>query len=74
MLAGNKELNYNSCMKTNYAHKSGLLQGFVSSLWYRYKIPGIEINDSEAFRKFIEEELSRIEAQAIEYNQMTNYT
>jgi hypothetical protein len=61
-------------MNTNYAHKAGLLQGFVSSLWYHYKIPGIEINDTKAFRKFLEEELSRIEAQAIEYNQMTNYT
>ena len=61
-------------MSTNYAHKAGLLQGFMTSLWYRYKIPGIEINDTEAFRKFLEEEMSRIEAQTTEYSQMTNYT
>ena len=61
-------------MQPNYAYKSGLIEGFVTSLHYQYKIPGIEVNDSEAFRKFLQEEIDRIQSQAIEYNQMTNYT
>jgi len=59
-------------MHPNYPYKSGLLQGFVTSLHYLYEIPGVKVNDPEAFRKFLQEEVNRCHAEAIEYDQKIN--
>jgi hypothetical protein len=52
----------------NYAYKSGVLEGTLTSMTYLFKIPGVEITDREAFTKFIESEIDRARQTTAEYS------
>ena len=52
----------------NYAYKSGVLEGIVTGMAYRYEIPGVEITDRAAFTKYIASEIERARQITAEYS------
>jgi hypothetical protein len=52
----------------NYAYKSGVMEGILKAMTYCRSIPGVQITDSEAFKKFIAKEITRANKYTMEYS------
>lgn len=52
----------------NYAYKSGVMEGILKAMTYRWSIPGVQITDSEAFKQFIAKEITRANKYTMEYS------
>jgi len=52
----------------NYAYKSGVMEGILKAMTYRWSIPGVQITDSEAFKQFIAKEITRANKDTMEFS------
>lgn len=55
-------MNNNIYSEYPYAYASGIFKGRLHSLWTYDSIPGIEIKDWRAFKTYIENEVTKCEA------------
>jgi hypothetical protein len=56
-------------INTNYAYKSGVLEGTIKSFKYRFSIPGIEITNHGLFEEFLDRELENARKMTADYSE-----